>query len=132
MRRGIRPGLLLGIAELFLWRSVDWVVGLMRDTYPEHETERRRVEETVRAEEERFAETLDTGMRLIEEYDAGHRRPGSRGVTTLLVLDGRLLFRLYDTYGFPRDLAEEIFRDKGWIATDETEAAYEAEMEAQR
>src|SRR5207247_482742 len=125
-------GRLLGLTEPFLWRTVDWVVGLMRDTYPELETERRRVEETVRAEEERFAETLDTGMRLIEEYDAGHRRPGSRGVTTPLVLDGRFLFRLYDTFGFPRDLAEEIFRDKGWIATDETEATYEAEMEAQR
>src|SRR5207247_1177072 len=125
-------GRLLGLTEPFLWRTVDWVVGLMRDTYPELETERRRVEETVRAEEERFAETLDTGMRLIEEYDAGHRRPGSRGVTTPLVLDGRFLFRLYDTFGFPRDLAEEIFRDKGWIATEETEATYEAEMEAQR
>src|SRR5213596_1353552 len=132
MRRAMRHGRLLGLTEPFLWRTVDWVVGLMRDTYPELETERRRVEETVRAEEERFAETLDTGMRLIEEYDAGHRRPGSRGVTTPLVLDGRFLFRLYDTYGFPRDLAEEIFRDKGWIATEETEATYEAEMEAQR
>src|SRR5207253_1210744 len=132
MRRAMRHGRLLGLTEPFLWRTVDWVVGLMRDTYPELETERRRVEETVRAEEERFAETLDTGMRLIEEYDAGHRRPGSRGVTTPLVLDGRFLFRLYDTFGFPRDLAEEIFRDKGWIATEETETTYEAEMEAQR
>jgi alanyl-tRNA synthetase len=132
MRRAMRHGRLLGLTEPFLWRTVDWVVGLMRDTYPELETERRRVEETVRAEEERFAETLDTGMRLIEEYDDAHGRQGSRGVTTPLVLDGRFLFRLYDTYGFPRDLAEEIFRDKGWIATDETEATYEAEMEAQR
>src|SRR3989454_5232516 len=132
MRRAMRHGRLLGLTEPFLWRTVGWVVGLMRDTYPELETERRRVEETVRAEEERFAETLDTGMRLIEEYDAGHRRPGSRGVTTPLVLDGRFLFRLYDTFGFPRDLAEEIFREKGWIVTEETEATYEAEMEAQR
>src|SRR5437667_142884 len=132
MSRAMRHGRLLGLTEALLWRTVDWVVALMRDTYPELETERRRVEETVRAEEERFVETLDTGMRLIEEYDAGHRCPGSRGVTTPLVLDGRFLFRLYDTFGFPRDLAEEIFRDKGWIATEETEATYEAEMEAQR
>src|SRR6266852_8325326 len=62
MRRAMRHGRLLGLTEPFLWRTVDWVVGLMRDTYPELETERRRVEETVRAEEERFAETLDTGM----------------------------------------------------------------------
>jgi alanyl-tRNA synthetase len=132
MRRAMRHGRLLGLTEPFLWRTVDWVVGLMRDAYPELETERSRVEETVRAEEERFAETLDTGVRLIEEYDDAHRRPGSRGVISPRVLDGRFLFRLYDTYGFPRDLAEEIFKDKGWIVTDETEATYEAEMEAQR
>ena len=132
MRRAMRHGRLLGLTEPFLWRTVGWVVGLMRDAYPELETEGPRVEETVRAEEERFAETLDTGMRLIEEYDAAHRRQESRGVTRPRALDGRFLFTLYDTYGFPRDLAEEIFRDKGWIVTDETEATYEAEMEAQR
>src|SRR5881296_2859403 len=82
MRRAMRHGRLLGLTEPFLWRTVDWVVGLMRDTYPELETERRRVEETVRAEEERFAETLDTGMRLIEEYDEAQRRTASPGVTS--------------------------------------------------
>ncbi|OLB07020.1 MAG: alanine--tRNA ligase [Candidatus Rokubacteria bacterium 13_2_20CM_69_15_1] len=132
MRRAMRHGRLLGLSEPFLWRTVDWVVRLMRDAYPELLTEAPRVEETVKTEEERFAETLDTGMRLIEEYDEAQRRRGSRGLTSPRVLDGRFLFRLYDTHGFPRDLAEEIFRDKGWVVTDETEAAYEAEMEAQR
>src|SRR3989475_12610239 len=78
MRRAMRHGRLLGLTEPFLWRTVDWVVGLMRDTYPELETERRRVEETVRAEGERFAETLDTGMRRIQGYAAGRRPPGAR------------------------------------------------------
>ncbi|PYN31396.1 MAG: alanine--tRNA ligase [Candidatus Rokuibacteriota bacterium] len=132
MRRAMRHGRLLGLSEPFLWRTVEWVVRLMRDAYPELLTEAPRVEETVKTEEERFAETLDTGMRLIEEYDEAQRRRGSRGLTSPRVLDGRFLFRLYDTHGFPRDLAEEIFRDKGWVVTDETEAAYEAEMEAQR
>ena len=132
MRRAMRHGRLLGLSEPFLWRTVEWVVRLMGDAYPELLTEAPRVEETVKTEEERFAETLDTGMRLIEEYDEAHRRRGSRGLTSPRVLDGRFLFRLYDTHGFPRDLAEEIFRDKGWVVTDETEAAYEAEMEAQR
>jgi len=132
MRRAMRHGRLLGLSEPFLWRTVEWVVRLMGDAYPELLTEAPRVEETVKTEEERFAETLDTGMRLIEEYDEAQRRRGSRGLTSPRVLDGRVLFRLYDTHGFPRDLAEEIFRDKGWVVTDGTEAAYEAEMEAQR
>ena len=129
MRRAMRHGRLLGLTEPFLWRAVDWVVGLMRDAYPELATERPRVEQTVKTEEERFAETLDTGMRLIEEYDEAQRRTASPGVTSL---SGNFLFKLYDTYGFPRDLAEEIFRDKGWLVTDATQAAYETEMEAQR
>src|SRR5438128_6731054 len=129
MRRAMRHGRKLGLTEPFLWRTVDWVVGLMRDAYPELATERPRVEQTVKTEEERFAETLDTGMRLIEEYDEAQRRTASPGVTSL---SGNFLFKLYDTYGFPRDLAEEIFRDKGWLVTDATQAAYEAEMEAQR
>src|SRR2546422_5981305 len=129
MRRAMRHGRLLGLTEPFLWRTVDWVVGLMRDAYPELATQRPRVEQTGRTEEERFAETLDTGMRLIEEYDEAQRRTASPGVTSL---SGNFLFKLYDTYGFPRDLAEEIFRDKGWLVTDATQAAYEAEMEAQR
>ena len=129
MRRAMRHGRLLGLTEPFLWRTVDWVVGLMRDAYPELATERPRVEQTVKTEEERFAETLDTGMRLIEEYDEAQRRTASPGVTSL---SGNFLFKLYDTYGFPRDLAEEIFRDKGWLVTDATQAAYEAEMKAQR
>src|SRR5438132_5299130 len=132
MRRAMRHGRLLGLTEPFLWRTVDWVVGLVRDAYPELAIERPRVEETVRTEEERFAETLDLGMRLIEEYDEAQRRERSPSVTRPRTLSGEFLFKLYDTYGFPKDLAEEIFRDKGWLVTDETHAAYEAEMEAQR
>src|SRR5438046_10696227 len=71
-------------------------------------------------------------MRLIEEYDEAQRRERPPSVTSPRTLSGEFLFRLYDTYGFPRDLAEEIFRDKGWLVTDETHAAYEAEMAAQR
>src|SRR5213078_3964193 len=69
---------------------------------------------------------------LIEEYDEAQRRERPPSVTSPRTLSGEFLFRLYDTYGFPRDLAEEIFRDKGWLVTDETHAAYEAEMAAQR
>ncbi|HXH83922.1 MAG TPA: alanine--tRNA ligase [Candidatus Tectomicrobia bacterium] len=126
MRRAMRHGRLLGLTGPFLWRTAASVTDVMGAAYPELAREQPRVEETVRGEEERFAETLESGMRRIDEYTeaqgAGAGRP----------IDGALLFKLYDTYGFPRDLAEEILRDRGWRVTDETEASWSAEMEAQR
>jgi alanyl-tRNA synthetase len=127
MRRAMRHGALLGLGEPFLWKTVAWVVELMREAYPEIARDQGRVEDTVRSEEERFAETLDSGTRRIEEYLAEHGRDG-RG----RAVDGRFLFTLYDTYGFPRDLAEEVFQDAGWRLTGETGAAWDAEMTAQR
>jgi alanyl-tRNA synthetase len=128
MRRAMRHGRLLGLTEPFFWKTAAWVTELMRAAYPDLTAEQARVQEAIRQEEERFAETLDTGMRLIEEYDSAAQRSaaGAR------VLPGSFLFKLYDTYGFPRDLAEEIFKDKGWVVTEESNAAYETEMEAQR
>jgi alanyl-tRNA synthetase len=131
MRRAMRHGRMLGLTEPFLWRTVDCVVRLMRDAYPELPAERLRVEETVRTEEERFAETLDTGMAKIREYIMSQSQQVTVDPGTKLV-DGRFLFTLYDTYGFPMDLAEEVFQDAGWRVTDETRAAAEAQMEAQR
>src|SRR5256886_4209545 len=69
MRRAMRHGRLLGLTEPFLWRTVEWGAELMREAYPELATEHGRIEAAVRDEEERFAETLDTGMQLIEEYE---------------------------------------------------------------
>jgi alanyl-tRNA synthetase len=126
MRRAMRHGRKLGLTEPFLWRGVEWVGEVMGRAYPEIVREHRRLTEVVRQEEEQFARTLDQGMRRLEEFaqtqGAGRGRP----------IDGRLLFTLYDTYGFPRDLAEEVLVDQGWRATDETERAWSAEMEAQR
>src|SRR3989441_6172393 len=126
MRRAMRHGRKLGLAEPFLWRGVAWVGEVMGAAYPEIVRERDRIIEVVRQEEEQFARTLDQGMRRIEEYaqvqGAGRGRP----------IDGRFLFTLYDTYGCPRDLAEEILVDQGWRVSDETEATWTQEMEAQR
>jgi alanyl-tRNA synthetase len=126
MRRAMRHGRLLGLTEPFLWKTVAWVGDVMGAAYPEIVKERARIEDAVRGEEERFAETLDSGMRRIEEYldvqGEGRGRP----------LDGRFLFTLYDTYGFPRDLAEDVLRERGWVVTDATEQAWTEEMEAQR
>ncbi len=106
MRRAMRHGRMLGLTEPFLWRTAEWVAELMRDAYPELGTERRRIEETVRDEEERFAETLDTGMGKIRDWLDAHAGTGAR------VVDGRFLFTLYDTYGFPMDLAAEVFEEE--------------------
>jgi len=126
MRRAMRHGRMLGLTEPFLWKTVDWVVKLMGEAYPEIATDRRRIQEAVRTEEERFAETLDTGTLKIKDYLAEHASDTRR------VVDGHFLFTLYDTYGFPMDLAEEVFQDAGWRVTEATRAAADAEMEAQR
>jgi alanyl-tRNA synthetase len=128
MRRAMRHGRLLGLTEPFLWRAVPWVGEIMGGAYPELVADQARIQDVVRPEEERFAETLDQGMRRIEDWMAARRAAGAVPGPA----DGRFLFTLYDTYGFPRDLAEEILRDNGWTVTDETEQTWTAEMEAQR
>jgi alanyl-tRNA synthetase len=126
MRRAMLHGRFLGLVEPFLWDVAGTVAETMGHVYPELLEQRARVAELVRLEEERFAETLEAGETRIKEYLAVHGEGGGRAV------DGRLLFKLYDTYGFPRDLAEDMFRDRGYHVTDETAAAWDAEMAAQR
>jgi alanyl-tRNA synthetase len=126
MRRAMRHGRMLGLTDPFMWTTVDWVVKLMGEAYPEIVAERSRIQEAIRTEEERFAETLDTGTLKIKDYLTEHASDTRR------VVDGRFLFTLYDTYGFPMDLAEEVFQDAGWRVTEVTRATADAEMEAQR
>src|SRR5262249_62358156 len=98
----------------------------MGDVYPELREQRPRVAELVRLEEERFAETLDAGETRIKEYLGIHGEGAGRPA------DGALLFKLYDTYGFPRDLAEDMLRDRGGRATAERRAASTAASGRQR
>ena len=126
MRRAMRHGRMLGMSEPFLWDVTGRVVSVMGEAYPEIREAQARVAEAVRQEEERFAETLDLGMAKIREYLEAHRGDAARTV------DGRFLFTLYDTHGFPSDLAQEVFADAGWTVTPETQQAFDAEMEAQR
>jgi alanyl-tRNA synthetase len=126
MRRAMRHGRMLGLQAPFLWDVTGSVVALMGDAYPEIREQHARVAETVRLEEERFAATLDVGMTKIREYIESHRGEAGRPV------DGKFLFTLYDTHGFPQDLAEEVFEDAGLRVTAETQAAFDAEMDAQR
>src|SRR5712691_6552905 len=95
-------------------------------SHPDLRSEQQRIQEVVKAEEERFAETLDTGVAKIREYLEVNRN------ATEKVADGKFLFTLYDTYGFPLDLAQEVLQESGWSVPQASLDAYEAEMASQR
>ena len=126
MRRAMRHGRMLGLHEPFLWDVTGSVVETLGEAYPEIREQHPRVAETVRIEEERFAETLDLGTAKIREYLATRRDQARK------VVDGKFLFTLYDTHGFPTDLAQEMFQDAGWSVPAGSLEAFEREMAAQR
>ena len=123
LRRAARHGRLLGLKDPFLHQVAKTVSAVMGDAYPELRTEEERIREVIRMEEERFGETLERGLVLLEEETAKLRSEKKR------MLSGEIAFRLYDTYGFPLDLTEDILRTED-IAVDQ--AAFEELMEAQR
>ncbi len=123
LRRAARHGRLLGFEEPFLFRLVEPAAGVLGDAYPEVRAEAERIEQTVRGEEGRFADTLDKGLVLLEDSLAELRKTGGQS------LPGDVAFRLYDTYGFPVDLTEDILRSEG-IAVDHK--GFERLMEEQR
>ena len=107
LRRAARHGRLLGFEEPFLFRLVEPVGRVLGGAYPELRIEAERIVGTIRAEEGRFAETLDKGLVLLEDSLAELRKSGGES------LSGDVAFRLYDTYGFPVDLTEDILRGEG-------------------
>jgi alanyl-tRNA synthetase len=119
IRRAIRHGYKLGCKKPFFYTLVDDLSRVMGDAYPELPSSAKRVAETLKQEEERFAETLDNGMGVLE--GALHREDR--------MLDGETVFRLYDTFGFPVDLTADIARERG-VQVDF--AGFESAMEAQR
>jgi alanyl-tRNA synthetase len=104
LRRAIRHGYKLGQTQPFFHRLVATLVAEMGAAYPELKAAQAHVEKVIRQEEERFAETLDKGMRILEE--AVGRLSGK-------VIPGDVVFKLYDTYGFPVDLTADIARERG-------------------
>ncbi len=120
IRRAIRHGYQLGQSEPFFYRLVDPLIEVMGEACPELPAARDQVMRVLRNEEERFAETLEQGMRILEEAITG-----LDGDT----LPGALVFKLYDTYGFPVDLTADIARERG-LNLDRD--GFEAEMAAQR
>jgi alanyl-tRNA synthetase len=119
VRRAIRHGYKLGQEKPFFHRLVEDLDREMGDAYPELRRDKARVAQVLKAEEERFGETLENGMRILEQALAG-------GVKTL---DGQTAFTLYDTFGFPLDLTADVCRERG-VSVDE--AGFNAAMEAQR
>ena len=120
IRRAIRHGHKLGTKEPFFHRLVAPLEMQMGDAYPELTRRRELVERVLAQEEERFAETLDQGMRILKEAIAD-----LSGDT----IPGETVFKLYDTYGFPGDLTADVAREHG-LKVDMV--AFEAAMEDQR
>src|SRR6266704_2085034 len=119
VRRAVRHGYKLGRKEPFFHRLVPDLARAMGGAYPELRRAEERVTQGLKAEEERFAETLENGMRVLE--GALHREDR--------MLDGETVFQLYDTFGFPVDLTADIARERG-VMIDH--AGFEAAMGRQR
>ena len=102
IRRAVRHGYKLGQKQAFFYKLVPDLVKEMGDAYPELREKQTQIEEALKAEETRFAQTLETGMVLLENALSG----------SLKRLDGEIIFKLYDTYGFPYDLTADICRER--------------------
>ncbi|WP_374011857.1 alanine--tRNA ligase [Pseudoxanthomonas koreensis] len=120
IRRALRHGWMLGVRESFFHKLVATLVAQMGEAYPELPAAQSTVERALKAEEERFAETLDAGMKIFEDV-ASRAADGT--------IPGVDAFRLYDTYGFPLDLTQDIARERG-LTVDV--AGFDASMEQQR
>jgi len=123
LRRAARHARQLGFTEPYLWKVTEAVAEAMGAAYPEVVERRPYIEEVIRTEEERFAETLDKGLALLEQERTALRARGAKE------LPGEVAFRLYDTYGFPVDMTEDILREDG-ISVDQ--GGFQRSMEAQR
>jgi len=123
LRRAARHGVLLGLERPFLHAVAERVIDEMRDAYPALGERRAYVADRVRREEERFLETLKKGLDLLEDAIARARQ------ADLTALPDDVVFRLYDTFGFPVDLTEDILAGRG-LRFDH--AGFEAAMNEQR
>jgi alanyl-tRNA synthetase len=123
IRRASRHSRLLDVHEPFLYKLISSVIDVMGDIYPELIDERERTEKILKIEEERFSRTLEMGMNIFDEIMSRIKREN------VDIIPGEEIFRLYDTYGFPLDLARDIAMDAGLRIDEE---AFHREMEIQR
>ncbi|WP_171521780.1 alanine--tRNA ligase [Acinetobacter schindleri] len=120
IRRAVRHGNKLGATGSFFHKMLQPLIDVMGAAYPELEANKARIEAALLKEEEQFAKTLEQGLKLLEGELANLK--GS-------VIPGEVVFKLYDTYGFPTDLTADIARERD-LTIDE--AGFETEMAAQR
>ncbi len=119
IRRAIRHGYKLGCKKPFFHRLVPDLVALMGDAYPRLKAQEAEIASALQAEEDRFFETLEKGMNILDEALAGDRQ----------TLSGDIAFKLHDTYGFPLDLTQDVCRERG-VTVDE--AGFENAMQHQK
>jgi alanyl-tRNA synthetase len=126
IRRAIRHGYKLDKKTPFFHKLVPDLVKLMGEAYPNLKAAEKRVMEVLKAEEERFYETLANGMEILDAALAGPSTGPGQAPT---VLPGEVAFKLHDTYGFPLDLTQDVCRERG-VTVDE--AGFKAAMEKQK
>ena len=119
VRRAIRHGYKLGQKSPFFHKLVPDLVSLMGEAYPLLQANKERVMQVLRAEEERFYETLEIGMQILDQALVGNNK----------ILAGDVAFKLHDTYGFPLDLTNDVCRERS-VTVDE--AGFNAAMERQK
>ena len=107
LRRAARHGKLLGVNHAFLYEVVDTVIHENEGAYPDLREKQAYITKVVRTEEENFARTIDGGMKIYDEMLSAHKAAGET------VFSGADAFKLYDTYGFPVDLTEEMAQEAG-------------------
>jgi len=123
LRRAARHGKLLGINKPFLNQSAQVVIDMMKGVYPDLAEKASFITKMILNEEQRFMETLDAGLRILNEETAALKKANKS------ILPGALVFKLYDTYGFPADLTADIVRHDDFTLDND---GFEAEMEQQR
>ncbi|MFN2363127.1 MAG: alanine--tRNA ligase, partial [Halarsenatibacteraceae bacterium] len=123
VRRAVRYGQKLGLEGPFLYEFVDKVNQLMAGGYPELSQRSEHVKHVIKSEEESFLQTLDQGMKIVEDIKRELEAKGEK------VLAGKEAFKLYDTYGFPLDLTEDIMAEAGLEVDTE---GFKEEMAKQR
>lgn len=141
IRRALRHGNNLGQKDAFFYKLVAPLVKEMGDAYPELKNAQSKVEKALHQEEERFAETLEKGLAILEEeikkgagqFSISQSGKGISGENEVLtdkpIFSGEAAFRLYDTYGFPLDLTKDILRERGLTVDD---SGFEKAMAEQR
>ncbi len=127
LRRAVRYGKLLGLDKPFLAEAANTVIGLMGDHYTELHTQQNRILDILNLEEQKFGQTLTTGLLLLNELLDGLKHKGQT------VIPGEEVFKLYDTHGFPVELTQEIASEQGFtVDTSGFEQSMQRQQERSR